>query len=103
MYGIWDLGPYAFPTYGLPSDETAFFADWGWIAAPAPKKGGTPGSLTHPIIYAVAAHAADPELAVRLLGHASAGDLNTDHPVITTDLRIIHQQLAHPRHAKRLP
>jgi len=44
MYGIWDLGTYAFPTYGLPSDEAAFFADWGWIAAPAPKKGRA-GSL----------------------------------------------------------
>src|SRR5438270_480074 len=86
MYGIWDLGTYAFPTYGLPSDEAKFFADWGWIAAPPPKRGGAPGSLTHPIIYAVAARAADPELAVRLLGHASAADLNADHAVATTHL-----------------
>ena len=40
MYGIWDLGSVAFPTYGLPKDEKAFFADWGWIANPAPEKGG---------------------------------------------------------------
>jgi inositol-phosphate transport system substrate-binding protein len=103
MYGIWDLGTYAFPTYGLPSDEAAFFADWGWIAAPAPKKGGAPGSLTHPIIYAVAARAADPELAVRLLGHASAADLNTDHAVTTTHLGIKPEQLEDPRYAKVWP
>ena len=48
MYGIWDLGTYAFPTYGLPSDEAAFFADWGWIAAPPREKGGSASSLTHP-------------------------------------------------------
>ena len=41
MYGIWDLGSVAFPTYGLPSDEEAFFADWGWIAVPPAEKGGS--------------------------------------------------------------
>ena len=54
MYGIWDLGSVAFPTYGLPKDEKAFFADWGWIANPAPEKGGSAGSLTHPVVYVVA-------------------------------------------------
>jgi inositol-phosphate transport system substrate-binding protein len=103
MYGIWDLGTYAFPTYGLPSDEAAFLADWGWVAAPAAKKGGAPGSLTHPIIYAVAARAADPDLAVRLLGHASAADLNTDHAVTTTHLGIQPEQLEDPRYAKAWP
>ena len=51
MYGIWDLGSVAFPTYGLPKDEKAFFADWGWIAGPAAAKGGSPVSLTHPVVY----------------------------------------------------
>jgi inositol-phosphate transport system substrate-binding protein len=103
MYGIWDLGTYAFPTYGLPKDESGFFADWGWIAAPAAKKGGPAGSLTHPIIYAVAARAADPELAVRLVGHASAADLNTDHAVTTTHLGIKPEQLSDPRYAAAWP
>ncbi len=48
MYGIWDLGSYAFPTYGLPQDEKAFFKDWGWMAAPAVKKGGEPGQPDPP-------------------------------------------------------
>jgi inositol-phosphate transport system substrate-binding protein len=103
MYGIWDLGTYAFPTYGLPSDEAAFMADWGWMASPAPEKGGTPGSLTHPIIYAVAADAEDPELAIRLLGHASAADLNTDHAVTTTHIGIKSEQLDDPRYAEAWP
>jgi inositol-phosphate transport system substrate-binding protein len=103
MYGIWDLGTYGFPTYGLPKDEAAFFKDWGWIAAPAIEKGGKPGSLTHPIIYAVAADAADPELAVRLLGHASAADLNTDHAVTTTHIGIKPEQLEDPRYKEAWP
>jgi inositol-phosphate transport system substrate-binding protein len=103
MYGIWDLGTYAFPTYGLPKDEAKFFADWGWIAAPAARKGGQAGSLTHPIIYAAAAHAKDPELAVRLLGHASDADLNTDHAVTTTHLGIKPEQLKDPRYAAAWP
>ena len=103
MYGIWDLGTYAFPTYGLPSDEAAFFADWGWIAAPPAEKGGSASSLTHPIVYAVAADAADPELAVRLLGFASDAELNTDHAVTTTHLGIKPEQLEDPRYADAWP
>jgi inositol-phosphate transport system substrate-binding protein len=103
MYGIWDLGSYAFPTYGLPEDEAAFMKDWGWIAAPAAEKGGKAVSLTHPIIYAVAADVADPELAVRLLGHASAADLNTDHAVTTTHIGIKPEQLEDPRYKEAWP
>lgn len=103
MYGIWDLGSYAFPTYGLPSDEEGFFKDWGWIASPPVEKGGKPGSLTHPIIYAIAADVSDPDLAVRLLGHASAADLNTDHAVTTTHIGIKPEQLDDPRYAEAWP
>ncbi|MEP5516640.1 MAG: extracellular solute-binding protein, partial [Bauldia litoralis] len=103
MYGIWDLGSRAFPTYGLPEDEEAFFKDWGWIAMPAATKGGKPSSLTHPVIYAIAADTAEPELAVRLLGHASAVDLNTDHAVTTTHLGIKPEQLDDPRYAAAWP
>ncbi len=98
MYGIWDLGSRAFPTYGLPDDEEGFFAEWGWIAAPAVEKGGSPGSLTHPIIYAVAADVERPDLAVRLLGFASDADLNTDHAVTTTHIGIKNEQLEDPRY-----
>ncbi|MEQ8698272.1 MAG: extracellular solute-binding protein [Bauldia litoralis] len=103
MYGIWDLGSRAFPTYGLTEDEEAFFKDWGWIAMPAATKGGKPSSLTHPVIYAIAADTAEPELAVRLLGHASAVDLNTDHAVTTTHLGIKPEQLDDPRYAAAWP
>jgi inositol-phosphate transport system substrate-binding protein len=98
MYGIWDLGTVAFPTYGIASEEEAFLKDWGWIASPAVEKGGKPGSLTHPIIYAIAADVADPDLAVRLLGHASAPELNTDHAVTTTHIGIRPEQLEDPRY-----
>jgi inositol-phosphate transport system substrate-binding protein len=100
MYGIWDLGTVAFPTFGIASEEEAFFADWGWIPAPPVEKGGQASSLTHPIIYAVAADVADPDLAVRLLGHASAADLNTEHAVTTTHIGIRPEQLEDPKYAE---
>ena len=103
MYGIWDLGSVAFPTYGLPKDEKSFFTDWGWIATPAPQKGGAPVSLTHPIVYSISANTKEPELAVRLLGHASAADLNTDHAVTTTHIGIKPEQLQDPRYAEAWP
>ena len=103
MYGIWDLGSYAFPTYGLPQDEDGFFKDWGWMAAPAVEKGGQPGSLTHPVVYAISSKVKDPDLAVRLLGEASDPDLNTDHAVTTTHLGIKPEQLDDPRYADAWP
>ena len=103
MYGIWDLGSRAFPTYGLPQDEAEFNKGWGWTAAPAVEKGGKPGSLTHPIIYAVSADVEHPELAVRLLGFASDADLNTDHAVTTTHIGIKEEQLEDPRYQEAWP
>jgi inositol-phosphate transport system substrate-binding protein len=103
MYGIWDLGSYAFPTYGLPQEEEAFFADWGWIPAPAAEQGGSPSSLTHPVIYAIAADVVAPELAVRLLGLASSPELNTDHAVTTTHIGIRSEQLDDPRYQEAWP
>jgi inositol-phosphate transport system substrate-binding protein len=46
---------------------------------------------------------AEPELAVRLLGHASDADLNTDHAVSTTHLGIKSEQLKDPRYAEAWP
>ena len=103
MYGIWDLGSRAFPTYGVPDDEEGFDAGWGWTAAPPAEQGGTAGSLTHPIIYAVGGDTEYPELAVRLLGFASDADLNTDHAVTTTHIGIKAEQLDHPRYQEVWP
>lgn len=98
MYGVWDLGSVAFPTYGIPSDEATFDKSWGWIACPPVTKGGSPSSLTHPVIYAVSAKAKDPELAARLLGYASDADLNADHAVTTTHLGIRPEVAEDPRY-----
>ena len=68
-----------------------------------PTKGGSPVSLTHPIVYAISASTKEPELAVRLLGHASAADLNTDHAVTTTHIGIKPEQLEDPRYAEAWP
>ena len=98
MYGIWDLGSVAFPTFGLPKDEATFFKHWGWVAAPPAVKGGSPSSLTHPVVYIVSAKTKYPDLAVRLLGFASDPDLNTDHAISTTHLGIKPEQLDDPRY-----
>ncbi len=103
MYGIWDLGSEAFPSFGVPSEETAFFKDWGWTAAPPVEEGGEPGSLTHPIVYIVSGETEHPDLAVRLVGFASAADLNTDHAVKTTHIGINKSQANDPRYQEAWP
>ncbi len=103
MYGIWDLGSNAFPSFGVPSEEKAFFKDWGWTAVPPVKKGGKPSSLTHPIVYIVSGKTKYPDLAVRLVGFASAADLNTDHAVTTTHIGINKSQADDPRYQAAWP
>ena len=98
MYGIWDLGSHAFPR-GVPSDRESFFQQYGWTAAPAPVKGGRPGSLTHPIVYGVGA-GENAEIAATVVGYASDADLNTDHAVTTTHIGIKRAQLDDPRYAE---
>ncbi len=100
MYGIWDLGSNAFPR-GVPDDQESFFKQFGWSAAPAAEKGGKPGSLTHPIVYAVSAESEHAELAARVVGFASAPDLNTEHAVTTTHLGINRSQADDPRYAEQ--
>ena len=101
MYGIWELGSNAFPR-GVPSEKDAFFQQFGWTAAPAAAAGGQPGSLTHPIVYVVAA-GDNAELAARVVGFASDADLNTDHAVTTTHLGINKSQLDDPRYIEQWP
>ena len=102
MYGIWDLGSNAFPR-GVPSEEDAFFAQFGWTAAPAAETGGQAGSLTHPIVYAVAAESENAELAARVVGFATAPDLNTLHAVSTTHLGVNRSQLEDPAYIEQWP
>ena len=103
MYGIWDLGSYAFPTFGVSDKEEEFDKKFGWTAAPAVNKGGSPSSLTHPVVYIVGGQTEHPELAVRLIGFASDADLNTDHAVTTTHIGIKPSQLDDPRYASNWP
>ena len=97
MYGIWDLGTVAFPTYGLPKDEAAFFADWGWIAAPAPREGRR-GRQPDPSgrLRRRRQGRRIPSSPSGSSGIASAADLNTDHAVTTTHLGIKPEQLEDP-------
>ncbi len=98
MYGVWNLGSAAFPR-GVPSDQETFFKHFGWTAAPAPEAGGSPGSLTHPIVYGVGA-SEHQEIAAAVVGYASDADLNTDHAVTTTHIGIKRSQLDDPRYAE---
>ena len=103
MYGIWDLGSNAFPSFGVPSDAASFDKDWGWTAAPPVKKGGTPGSLTHPIVYIVSGKTKNPDLAVRLVGFASAADLNLKHALTTTHIGVNKSHASNPDYQKAWP
>ncbi len=99
--GIW-AAPHSRPT-GCRRTRRAFFKDWGWVAVPPAEKGGSPSSLTHPVVYAVSAQHEDPDLAVRLLGFASDPDLNADHAVTTTHLGIKPEELNDQRYADAWP
>ena len=98
MYGIWDLAR-AFAA-GVPEDEEGYFKQMGWIASPAVVRGGTPNSLTHPIVYAVSALSENRELAATIVGLASSAELNTLHAIGSFHIGIKNAQLGIPAYAE---
>lgn len=68
----------------------------GYALQPA-GEGGSPGTLSHPLVYVVSTERASGnghhDLTVRLLAHMTTAELNTRHAVESTHLGIVRSQL----------
>ena len=85
-------------TYKIPEQEQ--WNNVGFTLIPAAQKGGKPVTLSHPLAYGVTANSKNPELALRLLGHATTPSLNSRHSVESAHLAILKTQVDDPLYQK---
>lgn len=83
--------------YGLSEDTLAH--QISFFPIPAARQGGTPNEISHPMVYMISSRSKHPALALRLLVHASAADLNARHALQSGHLAIRASEAALPTYA----
>jgi inositol-phosphate transport system substrate-binding protein len=84
-------------TYKVPAEDLE--KNVGFMLIPAAEAGGEPITLSHPLVYMVTANSQQPELAYRLIRHATTPELNSRHAVESAHLAILTSQAADPTYA----
>lgn len=76
--------------------------DWekmGYALVPAGEKGGTPVTLSHPLVYMITKESEHPDWAAKVLAMATTPELNTKHAVASDHLAILETQEDDPDYA----
>ncbi|MDQ3811773.1 MAG: extracellular solute-binding protein, partial [Chloroflexota bacterium] len=81
-------------TYKVPEQD--LWENVGFTLVPAAAKGARPVTLSHPLVYMVSANSKSPELAFRVLAHATTPELNSKHAVQSAHLAILKSQANDP-------
>jgi inositol-phosphate transport system substrate-binding protein len=69
---------------------------------PPAQRGGQPNGISHPMVYMISSRSKHPQLAFRLLVHASAADLNAQHALHSGHLAIRTDEAALPSYSADL-
>jgi len=73
--------------YKMPADDLS--KTYGFALVPPGRKGGTPVTLSHPIVYMISKNSRYPDLAARILALATTPQLNARHAVTSGHLAIL--------------
>jgi inositol-phosphate transport system substrate-binding protein len=84
-------------TYKVAAEELE--KNVGFMLIPAAEAGGKPITLSHPLVYMVSANSKQPELAYRLIQHATTPELNSRHAVESAHLAVLTSQADDPTYA----
>ncbi len=85
-------------TYKVPEND--LWDKVGFTLIPAAQKGAKPTTLSHPLAYMVTSNGKTPELALRLIAHATTPELNSRHSVESAHLAILKTQQDDPTYKK---
>ena len=85
-------------TYKVPEQD--LWNNVGFTLIPAAQRGGKPVTLSHPLVYMVAAGSPQQELALRLIADATTPQLNSQHSVTSAHLAILTTQSKDPTYQK---
>jgi len=72
----------------LGGDEQYLWDNVGFMLYPAPRKGDTPTTLSHPLAYMISSQSEHPDVAFQILTLASAPDLVAQHSVDSAHLAV---------------
>ena len=72
--------------------EAYLFENVGFGLIPAAEEGGTPNSLTHPLVYLISSQSEHPDIALALVAKLTTDEANTRHAVNSTHLGILKSQ-----------
>lgn len=72
--------------------EDYMWDHFGFGLIPAAEKGGTPNTLTHPLVYMISSQCEHPDLALALIAKVTNYGPNTRHAIASTHLGILKDQ-----------
>ena len=91
--GTWQWAEWAEEYLKEQGGEDYLWEHFGFGLIPAGEKGGTPTTLTHPLVYTVSAQCEHPDLAVALIAKVTAYGPNTRHALSSNHMGILKNQM----------
>jgi len=98
--GAWQWAEWASQWTADKGGQDYQFENWGYGLYPAAEKGGSPVTLSHPLVYLVSAQSEHPDLALALIAKATTDEANTRHAINSTHLGILKSQASYAPYTK---
>ena len=98
--GAWQWAEWADQWTADKGGQEYQFENWGYGLYPAAEAGGSPLTLSHPVVYLVSAQTEHPDLALALIAKATTDEANTRHAINSTHLGILKSQADYEPYAQ---
>jgi inositol-phosphate transport system substrate-binding protein len=97
--GAWQWAEWATKWTADKGGQAYQFENWGYGLYPA-APGGSPVTLSHPVVYLISAQSEHPDLALALIAKATTDEANTRHAINSTHLGILKSQASYEAYAQ---
>ncbi|MFQ5793517.1 MAG: ABC transporter substrate-binding protein [Candidatus Bipolaricaulia bacterium] len=97
--GIWNWGEWQVAPYNKSEEE--LFENITWIPYPAAEKGGSPGSVSHPLATVITSASQNKELAFLLTSIQYATDLQAESVLASGHLAVLNSELGYAPYANK--
>ena len=92
--GAWQWAEWASQWTADKGGQDYQFENWGYGLYPS-APGGSPLTLSHPVVYVISAQTEHPDLALALIAKATTDEANTRHAINSTHLGILKSQASY--------
>jgi len=98
--GTWQWAEWASQWTADKGGQDYQFENWGYGLYPAGEAGGSPVTLSHPVVYLISAQSEHPDLALALIAKVTTDEANTRHAINSTHLGILKSQANYEPYAQ---